>query len=67
MAVPFKHQSASYRNKNGKRFECWEDAPSREEAKAAVEGIREQGNAAFYEKQDGGAYYRVYVEVLPTE
>ena len=64
--MPIKHQTESYRNRRGLRFECTEDLcdPSkgdlRWQAQEMVRGFRDQGRKAFFEKQ--GGFYRVFVE-----
>jgi hypothetical protein len=69
--MTFKHQTESYRTKNGKRFVCEGDVLDtnagdlREQAQTMVKGFRAAGRAAFFEKHDGGNYYRVFAEV-PT-
>jgi len=63
--MPVKHQSQSYRNKNGKRFICWGDfcdADTKAAAKAEVSKLKAGGKAAFYESHPEG-YARVFVEV----
>lgn len=61
-----KHQDSSYRNRNGVRFECFEDlcdlskGDLKHQAKEMVRGFRDQGRKAFYEKIDG--FYRVFAE-----
>ena len=61
--MPFKHQTQSYRTKNGTRFTCWQDCCENDtsaQAKAVVAELRAQGRNAFAEKQDG--FHRVFVE-----
>lgn len=64
--MPFKHQTESYRNRNGKKFVCEGDIMDeaagdlRDQAKAQVKALKATGRAAFFEKQDG--YYRVFAE-----
>ena len=64
--MTFKHQTESYRNRDGIRFECAEDVCDaslgnlRWQAREMVRGFRDQGRKAFFEKQDG--FYRVFVE-----
>lgn len=64
--MPFKHQTESYRTRNGKRFVCDGDILDATfgdlwvQAKARVNELHEQGKRAFYERQDGG-WYRVFV------
>lgn len=61
-----KHQQASYRNRNGVRYECFEDlcdeskGDLRSQAQEMVRGLRSQGRKSFFEKHDG--FYRVFVE-----
>lgn len=58
--MPIKHQSDSFRTKNGKRFICSSDFGSVEEAIEHVAALRADGFAAFREKGDG--YIRVFVD-----
>lgn len=63
--MPVKHQIDSYRNRQGVRFECFEDVCDaskgdlRWQAQELVRGFRDQGRKAFFEKQDD--FYRVFV------
>lgn len=64
--MPYKHQTESYRNRDGLRFECFEDVCDqakgdlRWQAREMVRGFKDQGRAAFFEKQEG--FYRVFVQ-----
>jgi cell division septation protein DedD len=65
--MPFKHQEASYRTRKGRRYVCFTDvlaaehATLRDTAKEIVAELRQAGRAAFFESQDAGAFYRVFV------
>lgn len=65
--MPFKHQTESYRTRKGRRFVCFADIMDeslgdlREQATAMVNSFRAKGRAAFFEKQSGGAFYRIFV------
>ena len=66
--MPIKHQAASYRNRNGKRFTCWQDCcegDTKAHAAELVKGLKAQGLDAFYEKHPEG-YCRVFVEDRQT-
>lgn len=64
--MPFKHQTESYRTRNGKKFICEGDildtanGDLKAQAKSLVKALKAMGRDAFYEKQDG--YYRVFGE-----
>lgn len=64
--MTFKHQTQSYRNRNGIRYECFEDVCDaskgdlRWQAREMVRGFKDSGRKAFFEKGDG--YYRVFAE-----
>ena len=66
--MPIKHQSESYRTRNGIRYVCdgdiWDSASGdlREQAIARVSELRSEGRMAFYEKHAAGDYYRVFVQ-----
>lgn len=62
--MPFKHQTDSFRTRNGVRYECDCDicdtsrGDLRKQAKQRVRDIRAAGSRAFFEKQEG--FYRVF-------
>jgi hypothetical protein len=64
--MSFKHQGESYRTRNGIRYECDGDildkslGDLRKQASDRVRELRSDGRAAFFEKHDGGSYYRVF-------
>ena len=66
--MPYKHQTESYRTRNGKRYEAAGDlcdasaGDLREQARELVRTFQIGGRDAFYERQDGGAFYRVFAE-----
>ena len=63
--MPIKHQTESYRNRNGVRYGCDGDicdttnGDLRKQARARVQALRADDRQAFFEKQDG--FYRVFV------
>lgn len=65
--MAFKHQTESYRNRNGVHYVCDGDILDATfgdlwvQAKARVNELRESGKRAFYERQPDG-WYRVFVE-----
>lgn len=66
--MPVKHQMASYRNRDGIHYVCDGDILDttygnlEQQAAARVRELRDSGKKAFYEQQDGGRYFRVFVE-----
>lgn len=64
--MPIKHQTESFRNRNGIRYENDGDVfgltveEIRINAKVRVNTLRNEGRKAFYEIHDGGAYGRVF-------
>lgn len=62
--MPIKHQAASYRNRDGIRYENHGDiceGDVRASAKAQVRAFRQSGRRAFYEVRAEG-FARVFVE-----
>ena len=67
--MPIKHQTDSYRNRNGVRYECDGDicdgvmSDLRNQAQVRVKELRTSGRKAFFEVQDA-CFYRVFVEAV---
>lgn len=61
--MAFKHQTESFRIKDGVLFECWMDTFDRESAKGAVKDIRQAGRPAFFQKIDNGVW-RIFVAAV---
>jgi hypothetical protein len=63
--MAFKHQTNSYRTRDGIRYKCFEDVCDtskgdlRWQAQEMVRGFKDQRRKAFFQKGDG--YYRVFV------
>jgi hypothetical protein len=66
--MPFKHQSRSYRNRDGIKYECYSDyceSDHREKARGVVKSLRARGRKAFSIHQQG--FSRVFREVDSCE
>ncbi len=62
--MPIKHQSDSYRNRQGERYVCWEDVLEgdiRAGARNTVLEMRNNHFRAFAEHNDGQGYSRVFI------
>lgn len=59
--MPIKHQIYSYRNKNGVKFICWGDYPTKGQTETQVDYFVRNGLKAFKEKHID--YYRLFVEM----
>lgn len=68
--MAYKHQTQSYRTRQGIRYVCWQDVCEGEggdlkaTAKKVVAELKAQGRHAFYETHKDG-YARVFVDARP--
>lgn len=62
--MAFKHQTQSYRMRDGYKYDCYGDYHSKEEAKEVISKAREANCAAFYEANKDG-YFRVFFMTGP--
>lgn len=63
--MPIKHQDYSYRNRQGLRYVCWGDFPTKGSADTQRENFKGNGLKSFTENHKD--YYRVFVQELKAK